>query len=154
MAIPKCKDNNDSTPEHECSTMCPRTHYTSFHAACPRRPETVMTSAQNSSADPQPSATKCTRSGFRIARPQVLESITSSVSSSISSSSRVTTLAVGPTGCRKGKHKDRNHTPAVADIPSPATLLEEASCNDDQPPNEPTLQDEPSPTPIIHTKPK
>ena len=154
MATPKRKDDNDSTAEHERSTKRPRTHYTSFRAARPRRPETVMTSAQNSSADPQPSATKRTRSGFRVARPRVPESITSPVSSSISSSSRVTTLAVGPTGRRKGKHKDRNHTPAVADIPSPATLLEDASCNDDQPPNEPTLQDEPSPTPVIHTKPK
>ena len=154
MAIPKHKDNNDSSIEHQHSTKHPCTHYTSFRAACPQRPETVMTSAQNSSANPQPSATKHTCSGFHIAHPWVPESITSSVSLLISLSSQVTTLAVGPTCRRKGKHKDWNHTPAVTDIPSPATLLEDASCNDNQPPNKPTLQDEPLPTPVIHTKPK
>ena len=168
MAIPKRKGDNVSNIGPQPSTKRSRTH-SSFHAARPRRSETSTTAissssanisgAANPSANPQSSATKRTRPGFCVSLPRVPESITSAVSPSISSSSRVTTLAVGPTGRRKGKRKYRNHTPAVTELgltisPSPPTLLEDTSYNDGQPPNEPELQDKPSPAPIIHTKPK
>lgn len=66
--------------------------------------------------------------GFRVARPPAAQS-TSQSTVAVPTSSRITTLALGPKGRRASKRKDKSRpatqsTPSA--IPSPAELLEDA----------------------------
>ena len=117
----KRRDGNDSTADtRPCGKRLRK--YSGLHPARAQEPESTIAASPsvpviNSNANPQPSVKSgCNCTGFRAACSREPESIApAGPGLSTSSNSRVTTLAVGPTGCRKGKHKDRNHKPASVD---------------------------------------
>ena len=157
----KRRDGNGSTADTQpCAKRIRK--YSGLRPARTREPESTIAASPSvpvgSSTSNAPPSVKSgrNRTGFRAARSREPESMASAgPGQSTSSNSRVTTLAVGPTGRRKGKHKDRNHKHAGVD-PSlaPARIEDSSYLNNDQSPYEPEIEpyNEPLAAPVASAK--